>query len=299
MRNTTFLPALLFAPLAVVTMTAGHPDRAAAAETNRTVYVTVTDNKGVPVTDLTAADFTVREGGRERQIVTAEPATTRMRLALLIEQRLVGDGSIRMGLFDFIKRMHGEADIAVITVGLRNQTVVDYTGDLNTHVAALNKLTLNPNPASNLTEGVMELAKTLEGQKPERPVIVAVALSGGQAGGPSANAVLTQLRQSGANMHAVTLTGGGEVAQNPAEMADAAGREQVLGDGARQSGGRRHEATTTAAVAKALQAVANDLLAQYALTYTLPDGVKPDRRFNVNVKRRGVTLRAPNALPDR
>jgi hypothetical protein len=45
--------------------------------------------------------------------------------------------------------------------------------------------------------------------------------------------------------------------------------------------------------------IAGDLQAQYAITYTLPDGVKPDRRFNASVKRRGVSLRAPSQIPDR
>jgi VWFA-related protein len=298
MRATLLLAALAIAPPAVLPAAAGHPD---AAAITRTVYVTVTDNKGTPVTDLTAADFTVREGGRERDIVVAEPATTRMQLTLLVEQRLVGDGNVRTALYEFMKRMQWTADIALVTVALRNETVVDYTGDLNTLVAALNKLTLNPTPHSNLTEGVLDLARVIEKEKPERPVIVAVALSGGQSGGPSANAVLTQLRQSGATMHAVTLAGGGETdaAQGPAAMGDASGREQVLGDGSKQAGGRRHDVTTTAAIEKALQAVANDLLAQYVISYTLPDGTRPDRRLNVNVKRRGVTLRAPNAMPDR
>jgi VWFA-related protein len=298
MRATLFLAALAIAPPAVLPAAAGHPD---AAATTRTVYVTVTDNKGAPVTDLTAADFTVREGGRERDIVVAEPATTRMHLTLLVEQRLVGDGNVRTALYEFMKRMQGTADIALVTVALRNETVVAYTDDMNTLVAALNKLSLNPTRDSNLTEGVLDLARVIEKEKPERPVIVAVALSGGQAGGPSANAVLTQLRQSGATMHAVTLAGGGEAdaVQGPAAMGDAAGREQVLGDGSKQAGGRRHDVTTTAAIQKALQVVANDLLAQYVISYTLPDGTRPDRRLNVNVKRRGVTLRAPNAMPDR
>ena len=49
-----------------------------AAPTNRTVYVTVTDRQGAPVTDLTPADFVVKEGGKEREVVKAEPATARM-----------------------------------------------------------------------------------------------------------------------------------------------------------------------------------------------------------------------------
>jgi hypothetical protein len=82
-------------------------------------------------------------------------------------------------------------------------------------------------------------------------------------------------------------------------MNDHAGREQVLGDGPKQSGGRRVDVTTTAAFPKALQQIANDLLAQYAITYTLPDGVKPDKRFSITVKRRGISLRAPSTIPDR
>jgi hypothetical protein len=82
-------------------------------------------------------------------------------------------------------------------------------------------------------------------------------------------------------------------------MSDQSGREQVLGDGPKQSGGRRFELTSTGQVSRALQQIAVDLQSQYAITYTLPDGVKPDRRFNVTVKRRGTNVRAPSQIPDR
>ena len=35
------------------------------------------------------------------------------------------------------------------------------------------------------------------------------------------------------------------------------------------------------------------------IQYALPDGVKPNRRLNVGLKRRGVSLRAPSLIPDR
>ncbi len=50
-----------------------------------------------PVPDLAPADFTVKEGGKEREIVKAAPATARMRLAVMAEERLLGDGGVRMG----------------------------------------------------------------------------------------------------------------------------------------------------------------------------------------------------------
>ena len=73
----------------------------------------------------------------------------------------------------------------------------------------------------------------------------------------------------------------------------------MIGDGAKQSGGRRVEVTATIGVPKGLQQIADDLSAQYVIQYTLPDGVKPDRRLNVSLKRRGVSMRAPSLIPDR
>ena len=125
--------------------------RSPAAATTRTVYVTVTDDKGAAVTDLTAADFAVKEGGKARDILTAEPAKVKMRTAVMVDERLLGDGPTRKGLFEFLKRLQPASEFALITVGLRNQTVVDYTSDLNVIVAAINKFTLNPGPVSNFT----------------------------------------------------------------------------------------------------------------------------------------------------
>lgn len=284
----------------LLTATAFDADRRStiAAPINRTVYVTVTDGKGGPITDLTPADFVVKEGGKEREIVKVEPASARMHLVLAVEERLVGEGSIRVALFEFMKRLGSAAEIRLITIGRQNTTVSDYTTSLDTLVGAINKFTLNPSRDSNVAEGILEIANTFADAKPERPVLVVVALSGGQAG-VEPRSVLDKLRQSGATMHAATVEGGGDATAAVGTLGDQSGREQVLGDGPKQSGGRRLDATTTTAVPKALQQIAGDLLSQYAVTYALPDGVKPDKRFNISVKRRGVSLRAPTAIPDR
>ena len=256
--------------------------------TTRTVYVTVTDDKGGAVTDLTAADFAVKEGGKARDILTIGAATVKMRTAVMLDERLLGDGPTRKGLFEFLKRLQPASEFALITVGLRNQTVVDYTSDLSAIAAAINKFTLNPGPVSNFSESVLDVTKKLAQQRPERPVIVAVALpSGGEIGSASIDETLNWLRQSGAQMHAVTLT------------QSSGGNEQMLEEGAKRSGGRRVEANGTQAIPAALQQIADALSAQYALTYTLPDGVKADKRVAVSVTRKNVTLRAPTAIPDK
>ena len=77
---------------------------------------------------------------------------------------------------------------------------------------------------------------------------------------------LNWLRQSGAQLHAVTLT------------QSSGGNEQMLEEGAKQSGGRRVEVNGTQAIPGALQQIADALSAQYALTYTCRTGSNPTRR---------------------
>jgi hypothetical protein len=284
--RATILAASMLAPPAVIE----------AAE--RTVYVTVVDGNGAAVTDLTAADLVVKEGGKEREIVKAGPASAKMRLTIAVEERLMADTAVRQAMFAFMKRVIDKAEIRLVTIGLRNNTAADYTSALDVLVAGINKLTLNPRPESQVAEGVNEVATELIAAKPERSALVVLAFSGGQAG-VDPRSVLEKVRQSGVTMSAVTLAGGTTDSSSAASLAEQSGREQVLGDGPKQSGGRRLEVPSTGAFPQALQQIANDLLAQYAITYTLPEGVKPDKRFSISSKRRGVTLRAPTAIPDR
>jgi hypothetical protein len=289
MKNTlraTVLAASILVPSALVE----------AAE--RTVYVTVVDGNGVAVTDLTAADLVVKEGGMEREIVKAGRASAKMRLTIAVEERLIADSSIRQAMFAFMKRVIDAAEVRLVTIGLRNNTAAGYTSALDALVAAINNLTLNPRPESQVAEGVLQVAGEYVDAKPERPVLVVLAFSGGQAG-VDPRTVLEKVRQSGMTMSTVTLVGGTTDTSNPAALSEHSGREQVLGDGPKQSGGRRIELPSTGAFPKALQQIADDLLAQFAVTYVLPEGIKPDKRFNISSKRRGVTLRAPSAIPDR
>jgi hypothetical protein len=284
--RATCLAAAMLAPSAL----------AGAAE--RTVYVTIVDGNGTAVTDLTAADLVVKEGGKEREIVKAGRASAKMRLTIAVEERLMADTSVRQAMFAFMKRVIDTAEVRLVTIGLRNQIAADYTTALDALVTAINRLTLNPRPESQVAEGVLEMASEFAATEPDRPVLVVLAFSGGQAGVDPRN-VLDRIRQSGMTMSAVTLIAGGVDAGGVGVMGDQSGREQILGDGPKQSGGRRIEVPSTGAFPKALQQIADDLLAQYAITYALPDGVKPDRRFSISSRRRGVTLRAPSAIPDR
>ena len=299
MHTTSARPVVLIVPVlfTAAALAADWP-AVSAAPMNRTVYVTVTDRQGAPVTDLTPADFVVKEGGKEREVTKAEPAKARMRLALGVEERLAPDSAVRQGIFEFVKRVAGAAEISLITIGLANSTIVDYTADTGMLVGGINTLGLNASRESNMADGILEIVDGFIKNKPERPAIVVVAISGGQSSVNPRN-VLEKLGDSGATLQTATLRGRGVSGAPVGALADESGLDQVLGDGPKQSGGRQIEANATAGIPRALQQIADDLLAQYAITYVLPDGVKPSKRFSISTKRRGVTLRAPSAIPDR
>ena len=217
----------------------------------------------------------------------------------MAEERLLGDGSVRIGLFEFMKRLQPTAETAFITIGLRNTTVVDYTTDLNAIVAGINGLSLNPPPQlepdrghPRHRQGHRARSSGASGDRRRRGVRRA---GGRRVFERSAQSAAPERRDDARRVDRRPI----RPLRAVGSLADESNREQVLGDGAKQSGGRRVEVTADVNVPKALQQIAGDLSAQYVIQYALPDGVKPDRRLNVSLKRRGVSVRAPSLVPDR
>jgi hypothetical protein len=71
--------------------------------------------------------------------------------------------------------------------------------------------------------------------------------------------------------------------------------EALLTDGAEESGGRNVEVTSTTVVS-AMQQIASELVNQYEIIYTLPEGVTPSDTILVSSKREGVTVHAPSRI---
>jgi VWFA-related protein len=273
---------------------------AARAETTRKVYVTVTDDKGLPVPSLTPADFTVKEDGKDRVIASVEPAREKMRVVIAIEEALTPSGAARQGIFDLIQKIAPQAEMSLMVVGLSNRIVVPYTSDVNALVAGLNGLSLaTRTPTAHIPEGIGEMSRVFTKEKATRPVIVMLALDLPQISADQPHDVLNALRDSNAQLHVVSLASGVSGGGTASENMESSGRAQVLGDGPKQSGGRMHAVNQPTAIPKVIAQIANDMLSQYLVTYTLPDGVKPSDRLNVSIKRRGVTLRAPTRISNK
>ncbi len=269
----------------------------------RTIYVSATDRNGAPVRDLAGPDFAVKEGGKTREVLQAGPATNPMKIAILIDDN--GTGIFRYGVGRFIQRLHGRAEFALSTVAGQHLKVVDYTANGEVLGSALAQLVARPGTADGgqLLEGIYETARDLERRGTGRAVIVVLTVGGEEHSPLPAHHVLDQLRKSGASLHVVSVSSSAlrsmaEVQRPSALLGENLNLNEVLGDGPKQSGGRRDEIVATAGLVAGLQQLAETLLTQYAVQYARPEGARADK-INVSVKRPGVSVRAPVRVPDR
>jgi VWFA-related protein len=272
-----------------------------AAQPSRIVYVTVTDKNGMPVADLTASDFSVKEGGKTAQVVQAVVASDPMQIALIVDDN--GTGLFRAPLARFVQRLDGHAAMAISSVVGQTMKIVDYT----TSIEALNQglATLNARPGTpdggQLLEGIAEAAIELHRREARRPVIIALTVGGEEHSTANADHVLDQLRRSSASLHVFSVISSAlrstVAAQRPsALLQENLNLQKVLGDGPRQSGGRHMEIAPTAGSLIDLQNLASELLQQYRVSYTLPPGARPSDRLAVSVTRKGLAIRAPTRI---
>jgi hypothetical protein len=274
----------------------------APAPAERTVYVTVTDKDGVPVEDLAAADFEVKEGGKVVRVTDASIARGALQIALIVDDN--GTGLFRSALARFVQRMEGHAAMSLSSVVGQTMKLVDYT---ESSEALMNGIaTLNARPGTpdggQLLEGISEAANELQRLEAVRPVIIALTVGGEEHSTVNSEHVLDQLRKSGAALHVFSVERSAlrstVVAQRPSAMLEEnLHLSRVLGDGPRQSGGRHQSIVASAGSLMPLQTLASELTSQYRVSYTLPPGAKPSEKLNVSVKRKGVTVRAPAKLP--
>jgi VWFA-related protein len=279
----------------------------AAAQTppapeSRTVYVTVTDKNGLPIEDLTAADFEIKEGGKTVLVSEARIAKDPMQIALIVDDN--GTGLFRSPLARFVQRLDGHAVMALSSVTGQTMKLVDYTQSTDAILQGLSTLNARPGTpdGGQLLEGISEAAVELRKREATRPLIIAFTVGGEEHSTVNSDHVLDQLRKSGATLHVFSVESSAlrstVAAANPRDLLqENMHLNRVLGDGPKQSGGRHQSIVASTGFLVGLQNLAAELTAQYRITYTLPPGTKRAEKLNVSVKRKGLTVRAPAKLP--
>ncbi len=281
------------------------------AATNRTVYVSVVDKAGAPVTDIQAADLEVKEGGKTMEIVSVKPATAPLRIAIVDSD--AGSGAYQAGVHAFMNKLLGKAEFALTSVIVQAKLVHDYSSDPAVLVKGLEAIgRRGTERGGQLMEAILEVAKTARAEG-KRSVILVLRVGGEAATTMTSSDVRDVLRKSGAILYAVSFKGvdqkgaatpqtvigqgiGQQTLRDDEISLGARNLQQVLGDGTKESGGHYDEVVGTAA-ATMLEVLGDEILHQYEVVYAVPDGVKPSDKLSVSTKRKNVNLYAPSRPP--
>jgi hypothetical protein len=294
------------------------PQAVPQAARSRTVYVTATDSKGARVDDLTAADVTVKEAGKDATVLAIGPAEKAMTIIALVSDE--GSGVFRIPLARFIQRLQTKAQFALNSVVAQSLRVVDFTSAGGPLAAGLDRLgPRERTPSGQLLEAISSAAIEFQKREDARPVILVLSVGGVEHTSLSSDRVLDELRKSRAVMSVISVHGNAmrtapsgqdapaatdNISQQRAALAaseqfdGATDLNNVLDRGPSQSGGRRQEVITVTALIAALQQAAEELAGQYQVTYESPADTKPGDRLAVSTKRKGIVLRAPTRLPN-
>jgi VWFA-related protein len=284
----------------------------AAPQQTRAVHVSVTTEDGTPVTDLTAADFEVKEGGRTREVSSAVITSVPMRMAILVADD--GTGGFQQAMVTLIQPLIALGEFKLVSVVAQPETVVDYTTSAEALVAGIEKMGPRGGQpgSSQLIEAIAENAESV-GAPGRRPVIVVMRMGGSASSQLRQEVIREMLRKAGTQLFAISpanSTGGGGSA--PINYGGTGGQartdyaaaesvyrnrnlESVLNDGSRQTGGR-HVYVNGQTILKSIEQLTQELQSQYQLSWTLAAGEKPSDRLEVSVKRRGLRVNAPNRI---
>jgi VWFA-related protein len=285
------LSLLALSTLATAPLAAQDPQapRASDART-RQVYVSVVDSKGVAVTGLGAADFTVREDGQAREVLRAARATEPLDIILLVDDSQAATSAIpylRDGLGRFADKMQGKAAIGLVTMGERPTSVVERTNDPAALKKGISRVFARPGSGAYLLEGIVEVSRGFQKREPSRPTIVVITMEGIEFSNMQYQQVLDELHKSGAALHVLSV---GRPASGMSD--EIRNKNIVVARGTESTGGRRDQLLTELAIPDALAKVADELLEQYVVTYGRPDALIPPDKIQVSVKKPGLTARA-------
>ncbi len=264
----------------------------------RDVYVSVADSAGKPVTDVTAADFVVREDGVVREVLKVAPATAPLQIALLVDDSAVSAPAIqrlREGVEAFVAALKGKAEIALIEIGERPTVLAESTTSTEALERGIGRIFTRSDSGAYLLEGVLEASQGLRKRGASRPVIVAITFeSATEFSTDTYQRVIEDLDQTGAELHVVSI--GTPVISSSDEMRN---RNLLVAEGTQRTGGRRDQVLSEMAIAEKLKQVALDLSTQLVLTYAHPETLIPPEKLSVSAKRQGLTVRARTRVPSR
>lgn len=270
--------------------------RSAAKEARtRSVYVSVLDNRDAPVSGLGLADFVVREDGVAREVVKVEPATAPLDVMLLVDDSQALNPALqptREGMDRFIDKLQGHGTLGLMSYGDRPTSLVKPTTDPVMLKRGAGRIFARTAAGTYLLEAIQEVSRDFARRESERKHIVVTWMQGTEFSNLHYDNVLKDLDKGHATLHVLEIG-----MPNNSHDDEMRNLNMVIAEGTKSTGGRRDQVLAESGIAEALPRVAEDLKAQYVVTYGHPDTLIPPQKLQVTVNKPGVTVHAPTKVP--
>ena len=285
-----------------------------AQSIERRMVVSVLDGDGAPVTDLRAADFTIREDDAAREILHVEPAGANRQIAILVDTseaalRMVSD--FRRGLSTFVGEMRDGNTLSLISFGGPPRILIETTDDAERLQGGIDRVFPQTGQAAYMLDAIHEVSQGFVRRRAERPIVVVLTAEGLDYSNRRSRDVLDGLGESGAALYTLSVEARRNAFATPGAFGGAFGglpggvdlgrqefeRDRVLARGTAETGGRHRDLLASSAVERAMQELAAELRNQYLVVYARPDLLIPPEEVRVSVDRPGLTARG-TLLPD-
>jgi len=259
----------------------------------KSIFVTVVDQNGALVNDLTTADFAIAEDGTIREL-TGVKRDELLFASLLVDttsavQPLVRD--VRAAVTAFAQEMLArspESEMEILEFGHAPVPIIGFTKDLARIEKAVPKIFPNQGAESVLLEAMVDAAKNLgKRQSPHRAIVSLNLDQANEASRIPPVRIAAAVHAAGAQLWAVSLSTG------PVGDANRSGLLNAL---TADSGGMHVEIVAASALSVKMKEIAGMLTSQYQVIYKRPAGATP-KTLQVRVARPNLRVTAPRWPP--
>ena len=258
----------------------------------RTITITVTDEKGGPVSGLARDDVALLENGVARDIVSFTLDRRPLTVAFLIDTSEAMRTAYRQQAVEavtaFLSGLPEGSQFALWTVGERPHKRVDFTDDVKVVDQALKRVV--PAGGSTLLDALLEATKDLRKKEGERSAVVVVSAVGPEFSSSSRERVVESAQAPDTTFLSVLVEEGTTDRENRTNY------DFVLDGLARKSGGVFAITLSPMGLDREIKGLLASLTSQYRLTYATPPELK-QRKIEVTLARPGTKVRLQSPPP--
>ncbi len=271
------------------------PADAAAGTEIRALTVTLVDEKGQEVTDVSVADVALAENGIHRDVASFARDARPVTAAILVDTSAAVSSAYRLNVVDavvgLIARLPEGSRYAIWTTGDRPTKVVDYTEDRGAAGAALRRVA--PQGGNYTLDAIAEASVDMEklAREGDRRVVVAVTALGPEFSYRDKQRAAEEAEKRADLFLSVLVDAGGDDFETRTRLSYALERL------ASASGGRADQVLSYMALDSALKKLSAYMASGFRLRYATVPELKR-RKLELRVARPGTKVVIPQLTRD-